>query len=62
MNHLRVLTCSFIFFPFRFDPDKEIESLEKQEEEEKKKHGEGEEVANEEEIEGSDRKSSTLPR
>lgn len=37
MNHLRVLTCSFIFFPFRFDPDKEIESLEKQEEEEKKK-------------------------
>ena len=37
MNHLRVLTCSFIFFPFRFDPDKEIGSLEKQEEEEKKK-------------------------
>ena len=25
------------FFPFRFDPDKEIESLEKQEEQEKKK-------------------------
>ena len=38
MNHLEVSTClGFIFFSFRFDPDKEIESLEKQEEEEKKK-------------------------
>ena len=47
VNRLRALTSfGFFFLLFRFDPDQEIESLEKKEEEEKKKKQEKARIMN----------------